>query len=393
MLVHSLAASFSSNDLTWLYLGCMTVVASLFPVRLPYREAKGHSVTITTSDIFILSSIPLYSAEVAVTLSAIDSFLGSSDLIRKKRVYRVLFNVCQFSFVTFLVGKLFYSLHGDTSPVDPRDVENIGFLLLSLAVCALIYFVLNSGAMALAISLVTKQSLHRIWKENFLWISPSHLAGASGAAIVFVYFKETPIFAIAVATPIALIIYRAHRLNLDRIKQLEKHDSQEAANRELEAFSYSVSHDLRAPLRAIDGFSHVLLEDYADNLDEEGKRLLNIIRRNSQKMGQLIDDLLAFSRLGYQRVEPSEINMEELAREVFEELQFGGIERTIELTIAPVPPAHADLAMIRQLFVNLLSNALKFTATRNNAVITMGCRPEGNENLYYIKDNGVGFNM
>ena len=173
----------------------------------------------------------------------------------------------------------------------------------------------------------------------------------------------------------------------DRTAQLE------AANKELEAFSYSVSHDLRAPLRAIDGFSRVVLEDYTDKLDDEGKRYLNIIRSNTQKMGQLIDDLLMFSRLGRQELRASDIDMGKLAKAVSEELKLAVPERKLQFTINALIPAQGDQAMIRQVFVNLLSNAVKFTRPKENAMIEVGASNEGDENVYYVKDNGVGFDM
>jgi len=167
----------------------------------------------------------------------------------------------------------------------------------------------------------------------------------------------------------------------------------EAANKELEAFTYSVSHDLRAPLRAIDGFSRILLEDYIENLDEEGKRVLSVIRNNTQKMGQLIDDLLLFSRLGRQELKASGIDMGKLAKAVYEELKLAVPERKLKFTINTLIPAHGDQAMIRQVFVNFLSNAVKFTRPKERAVIEVDGRSEGNENVYTVKDNGVGFDM
>jgi PAS domain S-box-containing protein len=180
------------------------------------------------------------------------------------------------------------------------------------------------------------------------------------------------------------------KLNFD----LERHTRQlEAANKELEAFSYSVSHDLRAPLRAIDGFSRMFLEDHLDKLDEEGSRLINVIRNNTQKMGALIDDLLAFSRLGRRQVEPSNIDMTRLAKAVFQELRVGESDRVIELTVNSLPPAMGDPTMLRQVLVNLLSNAIKFTAPRESASIEVSSHLENGQNIYSIKDNGVGFDM
>jgi two-component system sensor kinase len=156
----------------------------------------------------------------------------------------------------------------------------------------------------------------------------------------------------------------------------------------------SVSHGLRAPLRAIDGFSRVILEDYTDKFDDEGKRVLNIIRGNTQKMGQLIDDILVLSRLGRKEITHSDIDMGKLAKTIFGELKLTVPERKIEFThINTLSPAQGDQAMIRQVFVNLLSNAVKFTQPKETAIIELGGFSEENENVYYVKDNGVGFDM
>ncbi len=177
-------------------------------------------------------------------------------------------------------------------------------------------------------------------------------------------------------------------------KELIKRTTElESANKELEAFSYSVSHDLRAPLRAIDGFSRVILEEYNDKLDDEGKRYLNIVRDNTQKMGQLIEDLLALSRLGRKEMQVSRIDMAKLAKTVFDELKEANPGQNIQLEIKTLPPAYGDQAMIHQVFVNLLSNAIKFTRSKEKAVIEIGCNTQMNENVYYVKDNGVGFDM
>jgi len=167
----------------------------------------------------------------------------------------------------------------------------------------------------------------------------------------------------------------------------------EAVNKEIESFSYSVSHDLRAPLRAIDGFSRILLQDYLDKLDDEGKRLLNIIQGNTQRMGELIDDLLALSRIGRKDIELSDIDMDKLAKVVCDEIKAANHERKLQFDIKPLPPAYGDSGMIHQVFFNFLFNAIKFTKHRETAIIEVGGYVDGSENVYYVKDNGVGFDM
>jgi signal transduction histidine kinase len=165
------------------------------------------------------------------------------------------------------------------------------------------------------------------------------------------------------------------------------------AVKELEAFSYSVSHDLRAPLRSITGFSNALLEDYGDALDEGAKRYLQLIQSSADDMGRLIDNLLAFSRMGRRAMEYENVSMTRLARSVFDELRHSAVDRKLELKAEAMPNARGDRAMVRQVFANLFSNAIKFTAPRETATIEVGARTENGETVYYVKDNGVGFDM
>ncbi len=168
----------------------------------------------------------------------------------------------------------------------------------------------------------------------------------------------------------------------------------EAANKELEAFSYSVSHDLRTPLRAIDGFSHILLNEYADKLDDEGMRLLTVVRNNTGRMGQLIDDMLQFSRTGRLEITYVDVDMEKVVREVIDELGSAasyGVNPQYE--IEHIPPIRGDRNMLRQVFINLLANAIKFSCYQEPPRIKVGATIEGVETVYYINDNGVGFDM
>jgi len=166
----------------------------------------------------------------------------------------------------------------------------------------------------------------------------------------------------------------------------------EAANTELESFSYSVSHDLRAPLRAIDGFSRMLEEDHAAGLGGEGKRLVRVIRDSTRKMGQLIDDLLGFSRLGRKPISTERIDTGRLVGEVLEEVQAAA-ERRAKVVVGPLPPAYADAALIRQVWINLLSNAVKFSGKRDDPRVEVSAYDDGADTVYSVKDNGAGFDM
>ena len=166
-----------------------------------------------------------------------------------------------------------------------------------------------------------------------------------------------------------------------------------AANQELEAFSYSVSHDLRAPLRAIDGFGRMLQEDHAPQLGPEGRRLLTVVRDNTRSMAQLIDDLLAFSRVGRAELHRGRVAMDELVRSVVAEAvgHDGGDHR--EVRVGPLPDAAGDTALIRQVWVNLVANAVKFTGTREHPVIEVFADRDGELIRYHVRDNGVGFDI
>jgi len=174
---------------------------------------------------------------------------------------------------------------------------------------------------------------------------------------------------------------------LERTAQLEN------ANKELEAFSYSVSHDLRAPLRGIDGFSNILLEDYSNKLDKEGQRLLNVIREGTQRMGHLIEDLLAFSRIGRRELAKSEIDMKTMANSIYCEITTEEERKNISFSVADLPNAKGDTTMMRQLWTNLLSNAVKFSSKKEKPVLEISSKVENGKTVYCVKDNGVGFDM
>jgi len=165
----------------------------------------------------------------------------------------------------------------------------------------------------------------------------------------------------------------------------------DVSNKELESFTYSVSHDLRSPLRAIDGYSRILEEDYAGRLDSEAARLLKVVRNNTRKMSQLIDDLLAFSRLGKKAIVSRPVDMAQCARDAYATVQEPHC--AIELDLPPLPLAHGDAALIKQVWTNLLSNAVKYSSTRPAPHIEVSGSDHADETLYCVKDNGVGFDM
>jgi signal transduction histidine kinase len=181
---------------------------------------------------------------------------------------------------------------------------------------------------------------------------------------------------------------------MDRTAELEAANRElAAANNELEAFGYSVSHDLRSPLRAIGGFSRIVLEDFARELPDEAREHLEAVLANVQRMDQLIEDLLRFSHLGKQPLARQTVNMTDLVYEVLRELQAGEPARNVNVEIRQLPDSAADRALFKQVFVNLLSNAFKFTRHKADAVIEIEGRREGGECIYLVRDNGVGFDM
>ena len=194
------------------------------------------------------------------------------------------------------------------------------------------------------------------------------------------------------------ILLRGYR---EKNQQLQQRTSElEAANQalklvndELDSFSYSVSHDLRAPLRAINGFSHALQEDYAEKLDAEGRRLIQIVIDGAQRMSQLIDNVLAYARTSRREMAVSVIDMVDLVNNSLNELAQAMIGRSVEIRVAPLPPVRGDREMMRRVWMNLLDNAIKYTARKQSALIEVGAYSEGITNVYFVKDNGAGFDM
>ena len=241
------------------------------------------------------------------------------------------------------------------------------------------------------------------WKKKRIWFAPAFLTILliliQLLFVTFAFQRFTDYFFLVMFI-FVIVIVAFFGERIEKVKSLsdlnEKLDKEkeklEDANKELDAFAYSVSHDLRVPLRAIDGFSRILIEDYEDKLDEECKRLINIVRGNTMKMGQLIDDILQLSRVGRQEIKISEINMEALVKNVFGELK-SSIHKNIVLEVKSLPPAYGDRILIKQILINLLSNSIKFTKPGETPVIEVGSENGIDETIYYVRDHGVGFDM
>lgn len=167
----------------------------------------------------------------------------------------------------------------------------------------------------------------------------------------------------------------------------------ETANRELEAFTYSVSHDLRAPLRAIHSYTKILAEEYCVDMEDEAKSMMSSVIRNAKKMGQLIDDLLAFSKIGKRELQFSTINMPDLVSVVISDLNESRTNPKTDIRILDLPPVKADYNLITLVITNLVSNAIKYSSSKENPKIEIGSFEENHETVYFVKDNGVGFDM
>lgn len=191
-----------------------------------------------------------------------------------------------------------------------------------------------------------------------------------------------------------LIENKIKQLNEELEKRVELRTQQlENANKELEAFAYSVSHDLRAPLRAISGFTKILTEDYANKIDTDGQRVCDVIQKEASRMGQLIDDLLSFSRLSRTSLQKVMTDMTKIVHQALEEVEGQYCENKIEIEITKLLPANVDISLIKQVWVNLISNAFKFSSKKDIIKIEVGSFENQGENIYFVKDNGSGFDM
>jgi len=204
-------------------------------------------------------------------------------------------------------------------------------------------------------------------------------------------------FKLSVILPVLSRALALRRLRIENAELAERVQERtrdlEEANAELEAFAYSVSHDLRAPLRHIDGFTGVLTKKYGEQLPDEARRLVDLVHNSAVRMGQLIEDLLRFSRLSRQPMSRRKVKLSAMVQDILAALRRDQEGRSIEIVVGELEDCEADAALVEQVFVNLISNALKYTRNVGHAVVEIGCRRESDETIYYVKDNGAGFDM
>lgn len=188
--------------------------------------------------------------------------------------------------------------------------------------------------------------------------------------------------------------FRQLRLENTELKlRLRQHTEElQKANQEFDSFAHSVSHDLRAPLRAIGGFSNILVKDFAPEIPDDARRLLNIVTSSASQLSQMIDGLLNFSRLGRQPLSIQPVDLANSAKQTVDELRRTH-KRDLEVKIGDLPPALADPELLKTVFANLLSNAFKFTARTENPCVEIGCHPGNREHTYFVRDNGIGFDL
>ena len=180
-------------------------------------------------------------------------------------------------------------------------------------------------------------------------------------------------------------------LNAELEERVEKRTAELlASNQELESFTYSVSHDLRAPLRHVDGYAQILEEEFASELSPEARTFAKKIRQGSQNMGRLVDDLLNLSRVGKTELKRVKIGLKTMVEEVIADIKLEDGNRAVEWHVGELPMINCDPGLVRQIFINLLSNSYKYTRPIPNAVIAIGCKEENDEKIVYVKDNGVG---
>ena len=274
---------------------------------------------------------------------------------------------------------------------DRQSLDNLGMPLFLMAIAITVWYA-GPGPGALAIVLSSLGFNYFLTEPRYsLYIAPSDRA----------YFVVFVVFAVLIGWFGSRRRQIEHDLRLarDELRQLNKDLERrtielEASNKELEAFAYSTSHDLRAPLRHLAGYTELLQKHAASVLDEKSRRYVSLVLESAKRMGDLIDDLLAFSRIGRAETRNTVVSLGQLAKEISNEVEQQAEGRNIVWKIGTLPGLHGDRSMLRLALVNLISNAVKFTRTRPQAEIEIGCTDgKPDEVVVFVKDNGVGFDM
>lgn len=223
ILAGSLYDSLLQGNYYWLLLAGLAVLASCFPVKIPLVKGK-QILSITVSDVFIFVTILLFGPSEAVVVGLAEAM--TTDLKRKVKAYKRVFNVSQLALTSYLVGHFFYTLVEQHPPLDPDKLNSEGLLFLLVGFCGLLYFVANSGIVAIAISLVSRQPILRVWKQNFGWAAVTTVAASCLGAVIFIYFRELQFYSLAITAPIVLLLYHAYRLTQNRVQETLEHLAQ-----------------------------------------------------------------------------------------------------------------------------------------------------------------------
>ena len=256
-----------------------------------------------------------------------------------------------------------------------------------------LYWIISIGSLMLVIGLFVAWIMSRNITRPLKKLTRAAQAIASGNYTEVVDIdRHDELGKLARAFNTMAVEVKNSQKNLE-IKVKERTAQLEAVNKELEAFSYSVSHDLRAPLRAVNGYSVMLKEDYEPKLDAEAGRIINLIISNAKMMGQLIDDLINFSRLGRKEATHHTVDMKILAENSLKELLQNEEENKCRIQVDALPLCHGDQSMLKQVWVNLLSNAIKYSSKKSESRIEIGAKENNGMQIYYVRDNGVGFDM
>ena len=222
LIVVCLVQALQHPDLNWILLAAVAAWGSYFPVVIPLVKGEKESLSVTVSDVFIFAAILLYGPEIAVVVGLCEG-VTTNFRAKIKHAYKQLFNANQLAVVAYIVGSGFYLFQGETAPLDPNQIQDVPLLMTKIGAAGLVYFLLNTSMVAVAISSVTRQPLMDLWKHNFVWASLTHVAGACLGGLVFIYFGRFELYGLAIASPIILLLYYAYKMNRERISRTQQH--------------------------------------------------------------------------------------------------------------------------------------------------------------------------